>query len=380
MGNSVWLGSGYRLRRAGRMLGWRLMISVVTLLVLVLVFEVGMRLLGLGKPDASLRGYDRGPVRYRADGSRQNPWTQGHTNVLRVAVIGDSVSNGAGVGKDDAYAQRLARLLNMNEGVPPAEVWLYAKGGTATYQQLRFLDLALQRQPHLVILGISLNDTEDWTRASQLRAWRDERLPRVPAPALARLLRHSRFLNWLYRRLETRRNLHAYLRHHQRLFDPEYSGWRRFVSALETFAARCAAADAQLVALIFPDLSQMEKPRYPLDFAHAQIHEALRAAQIPFLDYQADFAGKDPYRLTAVPGVDGHPNEIAHRIIAESLLEFLLANDLLDHAYLPRNRSGSERRFWESLSARMYDPVAAPTAPQEGPSLDEDLAGTPDPE
>lgn len=368
--------------RALARLGQGLAVSAVTLLLALLALEAGMRLLGLGKPDVALHGFDRNNTRFRAESGRLNPWTRDSTNALRVAVIGDSVSNGAGVSKDDTFAYRLARLLNLNEGVPPAEVWLYAKGGTSTDQQLEFLEMALERKPHLVVLGISLNDTEDWHRPDELRRWRDERLPRIPPPGLARLLRHSRFLNWGYRQAETRRNYRAYLLHHQRLFDPSYSGFKRFRQAIDLFSKRCADADARCVALLFPDISQMGADPYPLQYAHDQIHGVLRNAGIPFLDLSDDFRGKDPYRLQAVPGIDGHPNEIGHRIVAESLLEFLLANQYVDRAYLPRSRSGSERQFWTRLSVRLHDPAAA-AAEQEGPPLDEDLpppAETPDPD
>lgn len=347
---------------------------------MVLMLEAGMRILGLGRPDVQLHGFDRSITRFQTEPERRNPWSRGQTNALRIAVIGDSISNGAGISKDDTYAYRLARLLNMNAGVPPAEVWLYAKGGTSTDQQLGFLDMALERRPHLVVLGICLNDTENWHRPDELGRWRDERLPRIPPPGLARLLRHSRFLNWCYRKAEARRNVRAFLLHHERLFDPSYSGWKRFRRAIGLFADRCAEADARCVALLFPDITQLGSESYPLQFAHDRIHGVLREAGIPCLDLTDDFRGKDPYRLQAVPGIDGHPNEIGHRIIAESILEFLLANRFIDPAYLPRSRSGSERQFWTRLAVRLYDPAAA-TAGQEGPPPDEELpSSSPNPD
>ncbi len=190
---------------------------------------------------------------------------------------------------------------------------------------------------------------------------------------MASVLRRSRFLNWAYRRLEARRNRTAYLRHHERLFDPGYSGWQYFRMALVHFARGCREHGAQPVAVLFPDLSQVNETPYPLQPFHDRIHDALAKAGIPCLDLLDDFRGTDPYRLQAVPGVDGHPNEIAHRIIAESLLQFLAANETIDPAYIPRARSGSEKKFWDALAARLNDPAAVPSAPAAPPPLDESL-------
>ncbi len=59
---------------------------------------------------------------------------------------------------------------------------------------------------------------------------------------------------------------------------------------------------------------------------HDRLHEALANEQVRFLDLLNDYRGRDPFRLQVIPFVDSHPNEIAHRLAAESIFEYLLAN------------------------------------------------------
>jgi hypothetical protein len=149
----------------------------------------------------------------------------------------------------------------MNDGMRPAEVRVYAKGGTSTYMQLGFLEDALQQQPDLVIMGICLNDTEDWTRPQELKQWREERLPRVPGPGLARLMKSSRALTWIYNRIQSFRCNRAFLPSYERLFDPGYSGWKKFVLAIREFQRQCSERQIPFVAVIFPELSQVKDYR-----------------------------------------------------------------------------------------------------------------------
>jgi lysophospholipase L1-like esterase len=333
----------------------RVFAVLMGLLIPLLAVELGMRALGAGKPKGLGFAFDRSTCRYYPDEARQNPWTRGETNVLRVAVIGDSISNGAGIQCTDTFALRLEQLLNMNPGMRPAEVRLYAKGGTSTYTQLPFLDEALKQKPDVIVLGICLNDTEDWGRRKELGRWRDELLPTVPGPRLAAALKHSRALDWMYRRLQDMKCNRAVLLHYERLFDPAYSGWARFVAALKEFQERSREHGATLVAAVFPEMSRLDQ--YPYDYCHARIRKALESEGIRHLDLLGEYKGKSPFRLQAVPQVDSHPNEIGHRIAAEAIFEYLLANKIVDPGYLPVHKTGSADLFWRRVADRMQNPA-----------------------
>ena len=141
----------------------RLLLVCFSLLFTLLLLEVFLRVAGLGKPiEEQDSNFDRSPVTFYQAESRQHPWTRDPTNVLKIAVIGDSFSNAHSLQYDDTYGLRLERLLNLNDGVKPAEVRLYAKGGTSTYMQIPFLEEAFEWRPDIVILGICVLIFTTW--------------------------------------------------------------------------------------------------------------------------------------------------------------------------------------------------------------------------
>ena len=333
----------------------KLLVLLVGLCVPLLLVEGIMRLSGTALPPSIGMNLDRSLTQYRYCPEQLHPWIRGATNVLRLAVIGDSISNGAGIQKDDSFGFRLERMLNMNTGVPPAAVYVFAKGGTSTYMQEPFLNAALKFKPKVIILGICLNDTEDWTKPAEIKQWRDQRLPRVPPRWLAVALKNFRVLNWVYKKTQDVRCNREFLASYERYFDPKYSGWIKFTVALHTFQKRCKAEGVDLVAVIFPELSRVNN--YPFDYVHERIQKAVTGEGIYCLDLLKDFRGKNPVRLQAVPNFDGHPDEIAHRIATDAMFEFLIANHLIDQAYLPINRSGGSHTFWSRLADRMKNPA-----------------------
>jgi hypothetical protein len=59
-----------------------------------------------------------------------------------------------------------------------------------------------------------------------------------------------------------------------------------------------------------------------------------------------------------MPKIDGHPNEIAHRIAAEAILEYLAKNEIVQSRYYPRKRAYQNRNYWNSMVQKMRNPEA----------------------
>jgi lysophospholipase L1-like esterase len=337
--------------------------------------EIGMRLAGAGAAPAAA-GRDRSAVIYYPQPQRASPWGRDAADPLRVAVIGDSIAEGWGVQPDDSFGFRLERFLNLNDGQRPAVVSIWARGGTSTYDQRGFLRKALAWRPHLVLLGLCLNDTEDWQNGDQVRAWRKEAMPAVPPPWLARVLAHSRAGLWLYNRVEAVQANRGSLRMMERLYDPSYRGWVKFAGALHDFQVDCGEQGVTFVAVIFPMLSYIE--HYPLEHLHGRIRAALEREGIRYLDLLPEFQGQSALRLEVVPGVDSHPNEIAHRLAAEAIFEYLLANHLIDAGYAPNTVKGGKQRFWDRMALRMQNP-SAPESRAVEQALDAQSSNVEDP-
>ncbi len=298
--------------------------------------EVLVRAIGAARPAALGAMFDRPSVVYHSAPERRHPWIRRKRDALRVAVVGDSFAIGEGNLVDDAFPARLERLLNLNAGTRPVAVAVYARKGTSTEQQRGFLQRALRDGADLVILAIVLNDTE--TRGDpSLAARREATLPRVPAGWTLALARHSHLFRLAYHKLERARAGRALLAYYRHNFQPDYVGWQRFREALGDIAERCRRRGVPLVAVVFPGMFRLEDGRYPFRYAHERVGEELSEASVPHLDLLDRFLGRSELRLAAQPGLDGHPNEIAHRIAATAIFDYLLDSGTLDASYRPQN-------------------------------------------
>ena len=339
-----------------------LIAAIFSTLLCLVALEIAFRITGRSDgTDASFGpDFDRSQAIFYSDVARAHPWSQGDEPGLTIAVIGDSVTNGSGVQPDDSYGMRLERLLNLNEGLPPAEVHVFAKGGTSTFMQDGFLKQALAVEPDLILLGISLNDAEDWSEPETLKGWRQDLFPRKPPGWIAPLVRRFRLARWLHLRGEQPRINRAHIGYYDKLYDPAYSGHRKMVAAFKRFKARCDEAGVTFAAVVFPNLSwSLMEGQYPFQDIQTDTVRILRDLGIPTHDLFENYRGKSPDRLQVIPNIDGHPNEIGHRIAAEAVLAFLLGQDLIPRAYLPHSLAWTDREIWEWTTVKMRDPFAA---------------------
>lgn len=337
----------------------RLALGAFSLAFSLVLAETACRLLVRGGSADPLAGADRPATFFSVDPEREPLANVADGEAFRIAVIGDSFTVGAAVQAADRYAAQLERMLNARAGLQPVKVRLFAHAGTCTFQQLRFLREALRWRPNLVVLGICLNDTEDPVRSDQIGEWRREMLPPPPGPRLAVVLRHSAFFSAVYRGWAAREARRGFARYYRRIYDPDYSGWGRFRVGIKKFKAACADNGVHLLAVVFPLMNDpFEKGRYRFEFAHEAIRALLASNGVACVDALEAFRGKNPLRMTAIPVLDPHPSEIAHRIIAETVLDGLVARGYLPEEYrlIERGARVILRERWER-AGKLMDPL-----------------------
>lgn len=351
----------------------RILLMLLPVVLLMGGLELALRTAPPGRPGRAAD--DRPDVIYYPGDGRISPWSRGHPDPLRIAVVGDSVTYGTGCQFYDTYSQRLEALLNLNEGQRPAEVRVWAKGGNNPDTEVRYLPAIEEWQPDILILGICLNDAENAHKMGQVSAWRMETLPAPPPIWLAAVLRHTRAGSFIYQKLAARKARRGYLAYYHRLYDREYSGWRLFVQAIRRFRAFSREQEITFVPVVFPLFSDVD--RYPFDWVHEQIGEVFRTEGIAYVDLLDVFRGQSPQRLQVIPLVDAHPNEIAHRQAAENLFHYLLANRLVDAGYAPRQLNTSQREMWRILDRYLHQVVEVDPGmagklaePEDGPPAD----------
>lgn len=335
----------------GGLRGWfarvamRICLAAATLILALGAIEAALRVAPMREPDPAA---DRSHCYYQIAPERAHPWSIGASNVLRIAVIGDSFTHGAGVQVDERYGAQIERMLNLNSGVCPVEVQVLANPGTSTFQQVPILHKAIEYRPQIVILGICLNDAEDWTNPKQVNEWLQEWIflaSSTPSPALQAVLNRSRLASLVFRRVLAARSQSGIRTYYRKLYDPAYPGLQRMSDAIRDFRDACASNGVAFVPVVFPLLSSDLAPgRYPFQFAHDRVHEIMATNHVACLDLLPAFEGTSSLRMQAVPGIDPHPSEIAHRIAAETIVGELLRRKLIEDALAPHVRFAEKNR------------------------------------
>ena len=291
------------------------------LLVAIGLAEAAARLLA---PRQATGGYepvrtdrrDRRPINSRGyrDLERAQPKPAG---ARRAVCIGDSFTWGVSVLFDDAWPQRVERILARERGERWEAVNLAESGLNAVQEASRLDSEGFAYAPDVVVVAYVLNDSEDETAAEARRAadWVEER-KHPPSPslldrsALARLVRTR-----LWATVENRRRVEGF----RSMYADDYAGWVAARRALKAMGGMCRERGVPLVVAIFPLFGNALDDGYPFADAHARVSQAAGDAGAKVVDLLPLYRGLD-WKLLVVDGADDeHPNEIAHRIAAQAI-------------------------------------------------------------
>lgn len=251
------------------------------------------------------------------------------SDAFRILVVGDSFAWGDGVHSQDAFPFRLEQQLNTRSHDRRFEVINWSHAGWGTRHQVNSLQGKLEDlDPDLIILGFVLNDPEP-RQVRQRKAAQTQLDPRQPSPGLSEFLfRHSRLYAFVWTRVENtriRRELTAYF---FSLFDGET--WRNCKWALGDLKRAASAHEIPLAMVIWPLFdTEVFDDSYPYLELIAKAEKAAKGLRLPVLDLFDSYRGLDGRRLALVPFTDSHPSELAHRIGADAILDFLIEWELV---------------------------------------------------
>lgn len=310
-------------------------------LVVLLGFEAVVRVFFLRVPTAK-RTLDRPSVYFVPEASRSvrdNNYTETKPeNTFRIGVIGDSFAFGFNNLYDDAFPKRLERILNLNLNQRKVEVINFGTPGLSSKQEVPWVETAIEKYGvDVLLLDVTLNDAELMPYQSP-RGSLSERMN-------GGMLRGGIYDSWkglafVMTRLENWKTHREYVEYFQGLYtDPK--GLSEFENALQQIGSRCEKANVKLLAVIFPLFAKPLDETYPFRNLHEKIAHILQEKNISSLDLLPSYQGMNNERLQAIPGVDPHPSEIAHRIAAEVLLAKLaelhyLPDEVVPHIQLKR--------------------------------------------
>jgi hypothetical protein len=299
------------------------------LLFALLMFEIAVRVLE-SLPQAR-RVSDRPTATEMKFETRKTP--QGLTAGLpptlngdfRIIALGDSFTFGPEMHQEDAYPARLERLLNQIDDHVHFTVLNFGTPGYSTVQEFQLLKKTYKSvKPDLVLLQITLNDPEQTPYRVTHPYLDNHGKVRLTSPIFSYL--HS--FKLITERIINTQTRSDYIEYYADLFNNPAT-FDRFKGAIHHISRLLSENDIKLATVIFPLFSHPLDKSYPFIEHHRKIHGILEAEQIPYLDLLHRFRGMEPSRLQVLPGMDSHPNEIAHRIAADTMTRWLIGQRIL---------------------------------------------------
>ena len=310
----------------------RLVVALGGLLAALLLLELGMRLF---QPAPSAVSPNDRPSFYYLPTSaesfrdRRYPFEK-PSGTFRIAVVGDSFSFGPDLQFDDTFSKRLERMFQLNQAATRVEVLNFGTPGAGTAAEVELSNKAVAFHPDLILLQITLNDPQERPIQDEPIEVRARFGAYKPISGLGKFLDHSRLFHFVASLLHNSRSVSAYVEYHRSLFDDQrlFGAFAANVAKINNIAQ---SSGAKLVVCVIPLLDFPLNSGYPFKSVHQKLADFFEQQSIPFLDLFGSFEGLDNKRLQTRPGEDSHPNEIAHRIVAEGLYRWLYENAIVPH-------------------------------------------------
>ncbi len=234
-------------------------------------------------------------------------------NMFRIAVIGDSITFGQGVGEENRFTNRLEKRLNELTGSGQSyEVLNFGLPGAETVDHVRFLqDSVLKTDPDFILLQWYTNDVEGKDKSVRPKT-RNIPIELRSRSALFTLLQMSSVR--LQRDLSLVGSYEDYMI--ARFGDPKGPSSLAAEQALQEFIDIANKRDIPVGIMLY-----IER-RSSLDFLAQRVLQICEREVITclYLGDMFEAYKEDPSRLWA-SNYDRHPGALAHSLISDQLID-----------------------------------------------------------
>ena len=316
--------------------------TVFGIVVALGIVEIGVRTLVSSTPKGPTWS-DRPVFYFRAPGAptMQNyPYNpQKPAGTYRIAVVGDSFTFAPFMQFTDTFSYKLQQMLKVSGSPRSVEVINYVVPAYSTSHEIYTTKQALDEGADLIILQITLNDPEIKAhKPTGLTENMTDRFgPLKLKGTIKAIARHWKTLGFVLTRLHNSRTHQAYTDYFTGLFMEEKT-WKPFTESMGRLVGLAKESKIPIVAVVFPLFGMPMDATYPFYPIHSKVRDLMTSLEVPNLDVSDIYKGIPLEHLQVIPGVDRHPNEIAHRMAAEHIYLWLEGQMMIPEEFVIKEK------------------------------------------
>lgn len=306
------------------------------------VVEVGVRTFVSTAPKGP-KWSDRPAFYFRSPGAptMQNyPYNpQKPAGTFRVAVVGDSFTFAPFMQFTDTFSYKLQQMLKVSGSPRNVEVINYGVPAYSTSHEIDTTKQAIQEGADLIILQITLNDPEIKAHRPQglTENMKDRFGPLKLQGMTKKLAKHWKTLSFVLTRLHNSQTRQAYIDYFTGLF-MEDKTWTPFNESMTRLVSLAKDSKTPIVSVVFPLFGIPMDKDYPFYPIHTKVKDLMNSLAVPNLDVSDIYEGIPLEHLQVIPGVDRHPNEIAHRMAAEHIYLWLEGMNMVPEEFIIKEK------------------------------------------
>lgn len=248
----------------------------------------------------------------------------------RIAAIGDSFTFAPYMQFTDTYVKKLEQMLNLKTGEKQVEVINYGVPAYSTSHEIPIVRKAITEGADLILLQITLNDPEiKHHTPSGLKEHMPDRFGALSlSGTVGSLAKRWKTLAFVLNRLHNTKTHQAYADYFLDLFDNPRT-WVPFKRSMAKLVETARQKNIPIKAVIFPLFGLPMDDSYPFFSIHEKVDALMKELNVSSIDLSPIYKDIPLARLQVIPGVDRHPNEIAHRMAAEEIYLWLEGMQIL---------------------------------------------------
>ena len=245
-------------------------------------------------------------VDINSDGHRDKEYPVDKSDKHRIIFLGDSLTFGWGVKEEETFATLIEEDMNSQS---PTEVINFGTGNYNTEQEVNlFIEKGLKYNPDKVVLFYFINDAEITPEKSGL--W---------------FLGYSQFISFYWSRINSLLNnimpSKSFQEYYESLYGNDQQGWINTRKAIIQLRDICQSRGIEFQVVLLPELHDVNNEIFTNVYNNLALF--LKDNDIDYLNLAKLFENHPDQIGLWVNYDDAHPNNIAHKKIAESTLEFI---------------------------------------------------------